>query len=252
MSVRVMSIVWELDLPPGEKLVLLALADQANDKGLQCWPALSTIAHKSGQNERTVRRAIRSLESKGHLTCHFRAGESTQYHVHPGHHAPPDKLPARTKTTETPDTTPPKPSRTIKTQKDKPSVLARAGRKHPMPEGWKPEPFSDGTQCAEIIALWQPGRLERELSKFRDNHAAKGNLFKDWQAAWRTWVINSLDFERGGNGHRQHGTAVGLRGTRPDPALDLMREGIAQEAAERAAQAADRGAWPALPSLGSG
>jgi hypothetical protein len=69
MSVRMMTLVWELDLPPGEKLVLLALADQGNDAGLQCWPSLASISKKSGQNERTVRRALRSLEQKGHLTA---------------------------------------------------------------------------------------------------------------------------------------------------------------------------------------
>lgn len=32
MSIKLMSLVWDLDLPPGDKLVLLALADQANDE----------------------------------------------------------------------------------------------------------------------------------------------------------------------------------------------------------------------------
>ena len=109
MSIKLMSVVWELDLPPGEKLVLLALADQANDEGTHCWPSVATIAKRSGQNERTVRRALRNLETKGHLTCNERRGTSTNYVVHPGHHAPPVKLPPRTKTTQTPDTTPPHP-----------------------------------------------------------------------------------------------------------------------------------------------
>ena len=88
MSIKLMSVVWELDLPPGEKLVLLALADQANDEGTHCWPSVATIAKRSGQNERTVRRALRNLETKGHLTCNERRGTSTNYVVHPGHHAP--------------------------------------------------------------------------------------------------------------------------------------------------------------------
>ena len=83
MSVKLMAIVWELDLPPGEKLVLLALADQANDDGRQCWPAVETIAHRSGQGVRTVRRALASLETAGHLTRAHRDGTSSQYHVHP-------------------------------------------------------------------------------------------------------------------------------------------------------------------------
>ena len=144
MSIKLMSVVWELNLPPGEKLVLLALADQANDEGTHCWPSGATISKRSGQNERTVRRALRSLEGKGHLTCNERRGTSTNYVVHPGHHAPqtippppahptdthtnphpprppprsvghpghsaaPGSLPPRTKPTQTPDTTPPHP-----------------------------------------------------------------------------------------------------------------------------------------------
>jgi hypothetical protein len=40
-----------------EKLVLLALADCANDEG-RCWPSASTLARKTGEGERTVRRAV--------------------------------------------------------------------------------------------------------------------------------------------------------------------------------------------------
>ena len=83
MSIALMTKVWETNLPPGEKLVLLALADQAGDDGRQCWPSVETIAHKSGQGERTVRRALASLEEKGHLTRQHRDGTSSQYHIHP-------------------------------------------------------------------------------------------------------------------------------------------------------------------------
>lgn len=123
-----MSAVWDLDLPPGEKLVLLALADQANDEGRQCWPAVSTIAKRSGQGERTVRRALHDLEAKGHLTRDHRDGSSTQYHVHPcqiGTPANPAPLP---KSTATPAKLAPKPSRTTILKKDKPSSGKRAAK----------------------------------------------------------------------------------------------------------------------------
>jgi len=97
-----MSLVWDLHLPPGEKLVLLALADQANDEGVQCWPSLARIAHRSGQGERTVRRALRSLENKGHLTSQPRHGTSSQYHIHPGQNGPPAKMAPRPNKTITP------------------------------------------------------------------------------------------------------------------------------------------------------
>lgn len=36
--------------------------------------------------------------------------------------------------------------------------------------------------------------LESETEKFLDFHEAKGSLFKNWEAAWRTWMRNSLNF----------------------------------------------------------
>jgi hypothetical protein len=40
--------------------------------------------------------------------------------------------------------------------------------------------------------------VDRELSQFRDHHAAKGSAMVDWQAAWRTWVGNAVQFGRAG------------------------------------------------------
>ncbi|HEX8106727.1 MAG TPA: hypothetical protein VF516_03315 [Kofleriaceae bacterium] len=37
-------------------------------------------------------------------------------------------------------------------------------------------------------------RVEPETAKFLDHHKAKGSRFKDWDAAWRTWMRNSVEF----------------------------------------------------------
>ena len=34
----------------------------------------------------------------------------------------------------------------------------------------------------------------KELAAFRDHHVAKGTIFKDWQAAFRNWLRNSVKF----------------------------------------------------------
>jgi hypothetical protein len=82
MSVRVMTQVWALDLPDSEKLVLLALADCANDEG-GCWPSMKTLADKCSKSDRTVQAAIQSLVSKGHLTREENPGKGCHYYVHP-------------------------------------------------------------------------------------------------------------------------------------------------------------------------
>jgi hypothetical protein len=67
MSLRIMTRVWDVQLPHADKLLLLALADNANDEGL-CWPSVATLARKAGMDERTVQRAIGRLVAAGHVT----------------------------------------------------------------------------------------------------------------------------------------------------------------------------------------
>lgn len=65
MSIRIMTAVWDDKTTKGsERLVLLALADSANDEGF-CWPSLETIAKKCNINRRFVIRLIEQLEEKG-------------------------------------------------------------------------------------------------------------------------------------------------------------------------------------------
>ena len=68
MSIKQMSQVWErADVQQGHLLVLLALADWANDKGV-CWPSIPSIARKSRMGVRQVRRILADLESKKIIT----------------------------------------------------------------------------------------------------------------------------------------------------------------------------------------
>jgi hypothetical protein len=62
MSIRLMTIVWEIQtLTSTQKLILLALADNASDEGI-CWPSLSTIARKSSLARSTVADQLNDLE----------------------------------------------------------------------------------------------------------------------------------------------------------------------------------------------
>lgn len=70
-----------------EALVLLALADQANDEGL-CWPSQEKLAPKARQSVSTLRRSLRSLEKMGLLTTITRSStrgrRSNLYLLHIG------------------------------------------------------------------------------------------------------------------------------------------------------------------------
>ena len=61
-----MNWAWEQKLAPSPKLVLMALADAADDLG-ECWPRLRTIASKCCTSERTVQRALKDFEAAGLL-----------------------------------------------------------------------------------------------------------------------------------------------------------------------------------------
>lgn len=60
-----MSLVWELDLPPNKRLVLLAYADHADDDGDRVYPSLARIAHKTGYSVDQVRRLSQELVREG-------------------------------------------------------------------------------------------------------------------------------------------------------------------------------------------
>ncbi len=65
MSVKQMALVWELDLAPNKRLVLLAYADHADDDGDNVFPSLGRVAHKTGYSVDQVRRISRELASDG-------------------------------------------------------------------------------------------------------------------------------------------------------------------------------------------
>ena len=68
MSIRVMTSVWD-DLRTqahSELLVLLALADWANDDGY-CWPTISALATKARLSERAVQQILGRLTTTGRI-----------------------------------------------------------------------------------------------------------------------------------------------------------------------------------------
>src|SRR3954469_18711448 len=55
-----MNWAWSICLPPAPKLVLMALADIADDAGF-CFPSVPTLAVKVSMDERSVQRILRKL-----------------------------------------------------------------------------------------------------------------------------------------------------------------------------------------------
>lgn len=96
MSITLMSEVWPLDLPSTDKLVLLALADAANDEDSRTWiPVKSKITHnragrvklslviKCSLSDRAIQHSIKRLIEAGHISRKEKPGIGVDFWVHP-------------------------------------------------------------------------------------------------------------------------------------------------------------------------
>ena len=75
-------LAWMMRLKSSEKLVLLRLADAADNRHV-AFPGVPDIAWYTGLSERQVQRDLKSLEAAGLLLRHFRNNSSTVYTVLP-------------------------------------------------------------------------------------------------------------------------------------------------------------------------
>ena len=94
MSLRVMTWAWSLHLSPTPKLVLMALADEADDDGY-CFPSQRRLAAKCSITDRTVRRVLLELTTKRYVSLEVRrrgdgSRTSNGYRLACGD--PPDKM----------------------------------------------------------------------------------------------------------------------------------------------------------------
>lgn len=115
MSVRVMTLVWSLDLPDSDKLVLLALADCANDEG-HCWPSVASLVRKCSKSERTIQGSIKRLVDEGHLIRREVPGKGCNYTVLPRSSCAPAKNAPPQGAASTPAAAADKPSRTTSSE----------------------------------------------------------------------------------------------------------------------------------------
>lgn len=79
MSIKALNWAWEQHTASsGQKLVLLALADHANDDG-HCWPGMGRIAEKCGMSARQVSNHVSALEACGLLEKTRRMRDDQKY-----------------------------------------------------------------------------------------------------------------------------------------------------------------------------
>lgn len=82
MSNLVLNEAWKLALKSSPKLVLISLADQADDDGW-CFPSIQSLINRTGLSERAVQMQLNELEEIGAITRHRRRHATTVYRVTP-------------------------------------------------------------------------------------------------------------------------------------------------------------------------
>ncbi len=202
MSNRALNWAWDCQLKAGKKILLLALADMA-DENDSCFPGQRRLAEMTGCSEDTVMRGLRELEALGLLTRQrrtvtggFRTSDRFMLHVgaQPNSQSEPNPQIAGTaeRASLTRNLRQPNPqiagakvNHPVNPKKETPNGVSKKGTR--LPAGWLP---SDAT--VETIRQERPGLdLDIEHKNFADYWASvpgQRGLKLDWDATWRYWM----------------------------------------------------------------
>jgi Helix-turn-helix domain len=179
-----------------EKLLLLILADYYNDARGCAWPSIKSLASEAMLSPRRVKELLLSLETKRLIkretTTRDDGGQDVNLYAFPAL-TPPVKL------SHPPGANPRTPP--VRNGGDSPYIeqpkeppLGRAARATTVPSSFTVTPQMRDWAKEHVPRL----DLKTETENFLDHHRAKGTTFKDWTAAWRTWMRNALKFNISG------------------------------------------------------
>lgn len=195
MSIALMSAVWRLDLPTTEKMVLLALADAANDDGVT-WMALESqegvkldLIKKTSLSRRAVQGALKRLVESGYLSRVDRPGKGVIWTVKgctscaPQEMRPAGDAPGGAAGAPKPSINPQPTS-----EANASSVAARASKRRErfVPDSWSP---NEG----HIAKAREFGRdLDAEVEAFRQHEFRDPK--SDFDRAFHRWLRNAGAF----------------------------------------------------------
>ncbi|HIC6795522.1 TPA: helix-turn-helix domain-containing protein [Salmonella enterica subsp. enterica serovar Saintpaul] len=213
MSMNLMAKAMSIKVGnPLRKLVLIKLADNANDEG-ECWPSYQHIADQCEVSRSTVKSHIRALEDMGLLKREFRRkGELNQSNVFyltldNAQQIPPESGGAGADRGGAgadlggagadlggagadlgggAGAAP----RTYHSFEPVKEPLERKKKPSSMPEGFSPS--ASHQKMAEEFGI----SLQDEFDKFTDHHLSKGSKFIDWNRALNTWLRNARGFQK--------------------------------------------------------
>ncbi|MGJ5666077.1 helix-turn-helix domain-containing protein [Morganella morganii] len=206
------------------KLVLVKLADNANDQG-ESWPSVPYIAEQCEMSERSVQNHINALVEMGLVRIESRksanglnqsniyhlrlnaavvSGESpAPYGANPagvsganGSGSGAADSPGGATGSDSGAGAAPRISNDPVIDPDNKNinpVRGKAKSKTVMPENFAPSP--EHTEQAKAAGL----DIQDEFQKFSDYHASKGTQYADWNAGFRYWLNTAAGFKRKAN-----------------------------------------------------
>lgn len=171
----------------GARLVLLAIADCANDEGRQAYPSMPKLQQKTGLGERAITGLVADLEKLGELIVQRNAGPRgcNLYTVvmTPAESAPPQILHPRRKRQSPPQKT------TVDPADSAPGTIREPSENHPLKDsgqlsldGFEEPPPKDST-TKKVRAKADP-ELDPEFMKFWHRHphpVAQPETYRFWK-----------------------------------------------------------------------
>ena len=199
MSIEAMNMAFSMEIKPSSlKFVLVVLGNYANENDL-AYPSIPTLAKKTGQDDKTVRKNLQCLIELGFIvdTGH-RVGKTKQVVVYKMNLKTPKNgtLPKTEGSQISPERLPKmEPLKTPKNGTQNRKVFNIKGTE-------KINKVDDDFLLPDDWLLWAKNKRP-ELSDssvidlfdcFKDHHLAKGSKFDDWKRAWQTWVRNDAKY----------------------------------------------------------
>lgn len=195
MSIRAINWAIEQPVKSSGKLVLIVLANRANDDG-RCWPSNASLCADTGLSERCVRDALHQLRAAGAIESIDRAGSSTLHmltfgDVDPGKICPPAKSAPRHQMPPPPANPAPPPRQILPPTPANPAPITQSEPKERTPsepklstravidgfeEFWAAYPRKAGKGAARVAYLKAIGKTDART-------LLDGVLAAQWPAA---------------------------------------------------------------------
>jgi hypothetical protein len=228
--------------------VYMVLARHANQQRA-CWPSYETLAAETGMSRRKVIDVVKALREAGLISvegrktiaddgsmtytsnvftllgvqdAHSASEQRALGVVNDVHHPSEQRAPKQDTVNKTQSKGESAPA-PVATQERPVTPVPKKQRKPPAVETPLPADF---TVTADMLT-WAKERgippviITRETEKFINTATAKGYVYKNWVAAWRTWMLRIEDFSPN-NGNGRH-----------EPTGRVIHEATAEERAER-------------------